>query len=237
MSLRVFVLLGVCIMLFGILEAHATPEQYGIAYSRTCHQMLVNQINTDCPKPEELLALFPDTTDQRAVGKLVLIDGIIQRAKPSIIKVERFYDRSEGSVMWFDPPNDVRMRIKMIFIEPSLPAYKTGDESIKMDDYNVSFAKDRYITPNCGEAKISAKNWMFLLGDTMNLLKHDCDPAFTSFNGTVTLQFAKSYQDLATSNKYKLDEMVKLAKEKYKQYHIGKDTNQNPAVTEDENTP
>lgn len=231
------VLLVLTVMLFTLSEAHAYPEQYGIALSKTCMTMLKNNIPTDCPTYDKLMILFPDNTEQGTVGEFKIIDGVTQRDKPNIIHVERFYDRHAETITWIDPPNDVFNRIRMIVIEPSLPAYKTGDESLIMDDYNVSFAKDRYISPNCGEARITAENWLFLTGDTMNLLKHNCDPAYTSFNGTVTLQFVKSYQDLATSNKYKLDEMVKLAKEKYKSYHIGQDTNQNPAVTEDENTP
>lgn len=196
--------------------------------------MLLGNMTTDCPRPEQILALFPDTTNQDIVGKLVEKDGLLQREKPKVIFVERYYERSSGTVMWFDPPAEVRKKIKMIYIEPSIPAYKTGDESLKMDDYNVSFKHMRYITPNCGEAKISAKDWFFLLGDTMNYLKHNCDPKFTSFDERVSLEFVKSYQNLAHSSKYKLEQFVKDAKEKYKQYHIGNDIFDNPAVTTDE---
>lgn len=235
MSLKVLLLVSVCALSLSVLEAHALPEQYGIAYGRTCITMLLNDMTTDCPRPEQILSLFPDTTNQNIVGKLVEKDGLIQREKPNVIFAERYYDRSSGTVMWWDPPNEVRKKIKMIYLEPSLPAYKTGDESLKMNDYNVSFKHMRYITPNCGEAKISSEDWFFLLGDTMNYLKHNCDPLFTSFDGTVSLEFAKSYQNLAHSNKHKLDEMYKAAKEKYKEYHIGNDIFDNPAVTTDEN--
>ncbi len=234
MSLKVILLACAFVISFSFLEAHALPEQYGIAYSKPCIIMLQNNMTTFCPKSEYVLALFPDTTNQNIVGKLVEKDGIIQRGKPNVIFAERYYDRSGGTVMWWDPPNEVRKKIKMIYLEPSLPPYKTGDESLKMNDYNVSFKHMRYVTPNCGEAKISSQDWFFLLGDTMNYLKHNCDPAFTSFDETVTLQFVKSYQNLEHSNKYKLDQMVKIAKEKYKSYHIGNDIFKNPAVTTDE---
>lgn len=235
MSLAYWLLPVVCVMLFSIAEAHAISDQYGIVLSSICIRMLSNNITTNCPSYEEIMVLFPDTTNQNALGEFQEIDGIIQRGKPNLLHPERYYDRSDGSVMWIDPPNEVRKRIKMIYLEPSLPPYKTGEESLIMNDYNVSFQRDRYITPNCGEAKITAENWVFLLGDTMNFLKHNCDPAFTAFDGTVTFEFKKSYQNIATSSKYKIDEMVKLAKEKYKKSYIG--TNEqgiNRQVVEDE---
>ena len=236
MSLAYWLLPVVCVMLFSIAEAHAISDQYGIVLSSICIRMLSNNITTNCPSYEEIMVLFPDTTNQNALGEFQEIDGIIQRGKPNLLHPERYYDRSDGSVMWIDPPNEVRKRIKMIYLEPSLPPYKTGEESLIMNDYNVSFQRDRYITPNCGEAKITAENWVFLLGDTMNFLKHNCDPAFTNFYHLKSKFFGASYQDVATSNKYKLDQVIKLAKEKYRQSYIGSnEIVYNSSVTTDEN--
>lgn len=214
----------------------ATPFHYGISLSKTCLTMLQNELETDCPTYDEILVLFPDTTNQNVVGGFKSIDGITQRGLPNVIHPERFYTHATESILWVDPPNDVRKKLIMIEINPSLPIYKTGKESLIMDDYSVSFGKDRYVNFNCSESKITAENWVFLTGDSLNLMKHNCDPIFTSFNSTVSLKFEKSYQDLSTSAKYKLDQFIKESLEKYKVSFIGSNEKViNEAVTTDEN--
>lgn len=183
-------------------------EQYGIALSPTCIIMIKNNLDTNCPTIPEINQLFPDTTNKLFLGDFSMIDGMIQREPPKLLHPERYYTYFTGDVMWVDPPNEVRKKINMIYIEPSIPEYKIGDESLKMNDYSISFQKDRYVNPNCSESKITAKNWVFLTGDTLNYMKHDCDKVFTSFDGMVTLQFAKSYQDISTSFKYIHDKWV-----------------------------
>uniref|UniRef100_A0AAT9JAU3 ORF40 n=1 Tax=Nitrosopumilaceae spindle-shaped virus TaxID=3065433 RepID=A0AAT9JAU3_9VIRU len=195
------------IVLLGFCFVPVFADQYGIQLGTTCMTMLKNNI-PGCPSYEELDVLFPDNTDSR-LGQLTEIDGIIQRDQPQFLAPEQFYRYSTKDVIWLDPPEEVRKRIKMITIEPSLPPYKIGQESKKMDDYNVKFGKDRYINANCSEIKITAKNWLFMTGDALNLLKHKCDMSVSTFDASISYNFTKSYQDISTSAKYKHDLWVK----------------------------
>ena len=210
-------------------------DHYGIALSNVCLTMISNNIDTDCPTYEEIMVLFPDTTDQSKTGKFEMIDGMVQRGQSQVLKPFNLYVYSTKSMLWIDPPGEVRPKLKMIMIEPSLPAYKIGNESLKMNDYSVSFGKDRYINLNCSEIRITAENWVFLTGDSINILNHQCDKSVSAFEGREIFNFEKSYQDLTTSSKYKLDEFIKLSKEKYKSFHLGLDENINRSVLEDEN--
>lgn len=185
----------------------AYADQYGIMLGKTCKTMLINDIS-GCPSYEELNVVFPDNTDFR-LGQLVEIDGIMQRDMPIFLHPEEFYRYSNQDIIWLDPPEEVRSRIKMVVIEPSLPPYKIGDESIRMDDYSIKFGKDRYINKKCTEIKITAKDWLFMTGDAMNLLKHGCDLSYSTFDATISYNFTKSYQDISTSAKYIHDKWVK----------------------------
>ena len=192
-----------------LIPGMAYADQWGISLSNTCITMLTNNLTTNCPTYDEIMILFPDTTNQEKVGKFENIDGIYQRGKSQLQNPIEFYRYSASNILWIDPPVNVRDKIKMIYIEPSLPEYKIGAESKKMDDYNISFGKDRYINPNCSESKITAKNWVYLTGDTINVLKHKCDLSVSAFSGIVTMNFVKSYQDISTSFKYIHDKWVK----------------------------
>lgn len=219
-----------------VVPVSAAPSHYGISLSKTCLTMLQNNIETDCPTYDEILVLFPDTTNQDVVGKFQTIDGITQRGTSNVLHPERFYSYELNSMLWVDPHNEVRSKLIMVEINPSLPMYKIGGESLIMDDYSISFGRDRFVNFNCSEAKITAENWVFLTGDTLNYMKHNCDPAFTSFDSTVSLKFEKSYQNLVTSAKYKLEQFIADAKEKYKVSFIGSNESvDNRAVTTDEN--
>ena len=188
----------------GFVMAYA--DEYGIALGKTCKTMLINGI-PGCPSYEELDIVFPDNTHY-ALGQLMPIDGIIQRGPSIYAHPENYYKYSSENIIWLDPPENVRKRIKVITIEPSLPEYKIGAESKKMDDYNVTFGKDRYINANCSEIKITAENWLFMTGDAMNLLKHNCDLSYSTFNATVTISLQKSWQDISTSAKWKHDKWI-----------------------------
>ena len=190
------------------IPADANTPQYGIALSKTCLTMVKNNLQTDCPTYDKIMVLFPDRTDQRVSGEFKIIDGVYQRDAPLHLYPWRYYYYAKEPTLWIDPPGDTRSRIKMIYIETSIPEYKIGPESLKMDDYNISFQKDRWINKNCSEIKITAKNWVFLTGDSINVIKNNCDLSVSKFDGTVTKEFAKSYQDITTSFKWQHDKWV-----------------------------
>lgn len=235
MGVLVWVLVCLVFVSFVSVEAIKGSPQYGITLSKSCLVMISNNITTLCPTYDEIAVLFPDNTNQKTSGKFDYINGIWQRGEPKIFNPIQEYVFRDKPTIWIDPPGTVMRQIDMITILPNVPEYKIPINSTRMDDYNVTFGVDRWINPNCSEIKITAKDWVFLAGDGLNLLSHDCDLAYTSFNGTVTHSFEKSYQDLSMSSKYKLEEFVKLAKEKYKVSHIGtNDVNENKSVTQDE---
>lgn len=161
------------------------------------------------------MVFFPDTTNHDISGKFIEKNGILVRDEPQVINSDRFYWWQKDPVIWIDPPGTVLQKIHLVTIESSLPEYKTKD-SIKMDDYDISFGFGRYVDSSCTNARITAENWVFMTGDTLNFLKHDCDPKFTNFNSTKVLKFEKSYQDITTSYKYQLDKWIKDMKERCK---------------------
>ena len=182
--------------------------QYGIALSKSCLSMIKANL-TGCPTYEEISALYTDNTNQRVTGVLDYFDGVYQRGPSQVHNPFNVYVYRDIPTLWIDPPYEAQVRMQMITILPSVPEYKIGDESKIMDDYNVTFGKFRWINLNCSEAKITAENWVFLTGDSLNLLKHNCNPAFTHFNSTITITKEKSYQDISTSYKWKLDNWIK----------------------------
>ena len=195
-------------LFFIIPMAYADTQQYGIALSGTCLTMLKNNI-PGCPSYPEIMVLFPDKTMPEISGKFIEKDGIYQRETAPKLNPWNYYRQfSTEPILWIDPPGDTRSRIKMIYIESSIPEYKTND-SFKMDDYTISFQKDRWINENCSEIKITAKNWVFLTGDSINVIKNNCDLSVSQFDGTVKKEFVKSYQDISTSFKWKHDNWVK----------------------------
>lgn len=204
-----YLLLLLPILILFIPQADGDTPQYGITVSNSCLVMLKNQIPTDCPSYEQIMILFPDTTIPDVSGKFVEKDGILQRDAPPMINSWKYYGQfTKESVLWIDPPADVRKKIKMIVIEASLPEYKIQGESTKLNDYNLTFGKDRSQNANCSEIKITAENWVFLTGDSINYIKHNCDKAYTNFDHTVNLKLAKSYQDITTSFKWNHDKWV-----------------------------
>ena len=210
-----------------------TNYDVGITLSKTCLTMIKNNITTPCPTYEEIMTLFPDNTNQNISGKFVYKDGYLQRGNTNYINHYKFYTY-QPVTLWIDPPGDITGRIATITIEPSLPEYLI-QESKKLIDNTIIVAHSRYVDPLCYRSTITAQDWVYLTGDTIQLMLHNCDPAFTTFNHIKTKYLGESYQDIATSNKYKIDQMVKLAKEKYKQSYIGSnEIVDNPGVTTDE---
>lgn len=205
----------------------------GITLSKTCIAMIKNNLTTNCPTYEEILVLFPDNTNQNISGKFIYKDGYLQRDHTKYLDHFKFYTYQPVTT-WVDPPGDILGRIATITIEPKLPEYLIF-ESQKLINNTMTVGHSRYVDPLCYRATITATDWVFLTGDTMNLMFHNCDPNFTTFNHIKSKYMGESYQNLATSSKYKLDQFIKDAKEKYKQSYIGtNDIVNNTSVTTDE---
>lgn len=201
--------LAVVIFLGIISEAHASPD-IGIAISKKCLIMLQNNHTTTCPSIDSILTVFPDTSPD-VMGKFVIIDGITQRDQtPYDIENLRQYFRSIGSDgrTWIDPPAEVRPLLKMINIESNFDDYPLKGTSYVMPNYTISRGTERYVNYGCTESIIDSDNWLFLVGDTINFMTHNCDKKYTNFDHIKKTYYEKSYQDIRTTYKYKLETWI-----------------------------
>lgn len=185
---------------------------YGIVLSNTCLTMLTNNLTSNCPTYDQILTLFPDTSNQKISGGFVLKDGIIQRQEPPYENHYKNYIFSEKDLLWIDPPGDVLDKVHLITITSHDFTYKIKNQIITNN--TVLIGQGRYVTPNCRSAIITADNWLFLLGDTMQYLKHNCDKGFTNFNEIKIKTWERTIHDITTSYKWQLDQWIKESKEK-----------------------
>ena len=238
MGISGLVIISVCAALFLLSPDQAdarTNYDVGVTLSKTCITMIKNNMTTTCPTYEAILALFPDNTNQYISGEFVYKDGYLQRDNTQFINHFKFYTYQPVTT-WIDPPGDILGRIATITIEPKLPEYLI-EESQKLINNTMTVGHSRYMDEKCYRATISATDWIFLTGDTLNYMFHNCDKSFTSFNHIKSKYMGESYQNLVTSSKYKLDQFIKDAKEKYKVSYIGKNdivNNKSVLLDEDE---
>lgn len=233
-------LLLVLLLPFPFVYADRIVDDYGIELSKKCLVMIKNNITSDCPTYEQILELFPDTSPRHIMGDFEIKDGMVQRGnmQASINNCWHFVNAQAWTVsktLWIDPPGCVRPFIKMITIESNFHEYPLEKITSQVTNNTIVMGNERYVNFGCTESIINAEQWIFLTGDTLNYLNHQCDPEFTSFDHIKKFYFEKSYQDIATSSKYKLDEFFKEAKNKYKESYIGSNEKfDNPAVITDE---
>ena len=234
------IIVVVAAVLIPAVDAIRIVDDYGIVISKKCQIMIKNNLTSDCPTYEQILELFPDTSPKQYVGDFKIINNIVQR-EPIKSKIDNCWHFlsslawTESKTVWIDPPGCVQPYMKMITIESNFNEYPIDGVTSQVTNNTIIMGNERHVNSGCTEAIINAKNWVFLTGDTLRYINHGCDPAFTSFDHLKKFYFEKSNQDIATSNKYKLDEFFKAAKEKYKVSYIGSnDVNENKATLEDE---
>lgn len=186
---------------------------YGINLSNTCLTMLKNNISTNCPNYEQILTLFPDSSNKKISGGFIYKEGILQRQEPQYEHHWENYRYDENKDrLWIDPPGDVLNKIKLITITSNDFTYKIQDQ--KITNNSLLVGQGRYISINCSQAIITAKNWIFLLGDTMQTMKKNCIPGSSNFDEIKILSWEKTKHDITTSYKWKLDKWIKESKEK-----------------------
>ena len=203
--------LGVCLVLLLIplqAEARKNIEDIGIALDRTCLALIKEQMKTDCPTYEELLLIYPDTSNKRISGDFVFKNGILQRSFPQYQNHMNAYTY-EKAMTWIDPPADTRDRIKLITIASSLPLYMV-DESGQKKNNTIILGKDRWVDPRCHTAIISAEKWLLLLNDTIQYLKSGCTK--TNFDSMVKIYQDPIKHDYKSSTWYKYKQWLESAK-------------------------
>lgn len=207
----IFTIALICLSLIQQSEARQNREDIGFVLSQTCITMITNNIETNCPTYEELNMLFPDTSNAAVSGGFIEdSNDFWHRENKHLNDHIQFYQFGQKGI-WIDPPGDIRSKIKIITIENTLNDYLTFD-SYKMFNNTINLATERYIDEKCMSATINGANWLYLAGDTMQLMAHECDASFTNFDEKKTIQLEASYQDITTSYKYQLEKWITESK-------------------------
>ncbi len=205
-------------------------DYYGIQVSNVCYRMLQYNVTSNCPSYEAIMAVIPDTSNRDRSGDFILKDNILQRGMPQQHKHLAFYPQTTNkTVIFIDPPGDILSNIKMIFIEnklkdfpmvlqPGTPRPEIRNQTAVCDYYNATtnvnstglctaitdstrYLGDLRYVNNCAEATSSAEEWLWLLGDTINYMRNNCNANFTSFNDVKTITTPRYQHDITTSNK------------------------------------
>ncbi len=208
------VILLVVVGMFFI-PAYAWPESIAIQISNSCMTMHRHNVTSDCPTYEEILTVFPDTSDHIMSGGFAYSDdGVYERQKTKIKNHYEFYRYNDETMIWVDPPNDVRSRMKVITLESRLPEYTIKEQTL--DSHQLNIGIGRWNNIECTRVTMTSDNWLFLLGDTLQFLKNSCDPKFTNFNNIKTIYFKDQDFDRTNSLQYKLNQWILDAKERCK---------------------
>lgn len=182
----------------------------GITLSKTCITMIKNNITNNCPNYEDIMVLFPDTSNQDISGKFIYDDGFYQRDNTNFKSHFEFYTY-EPHTTWIDPPGDIVGGIPTITIEPRLNEYLIP-ESNRLENNTLTVGTSIWVDPLCYRATIGADSWILEMGHLMQYIDHNCDEEFKNFKDTKNITFKKSYQDITTSYKYKLDKWIEESK-------------------------
>lgn len=202
--------------------AHANIfDDTGIMLGQSCLTMIKNNVTSDCPTYETLNAVFPDTSDNRISGEFIFVDGLFQRGKTLNDHSEFYRYETDKKRNWIDPPADIRGKLRMIIIEPSLPEYKIKGNQLFYNGTNGGSAEmvvghSRYTNPNCSQSTVTAENWLFVLGDTMRYMGKNCDEEFTYLETIKTRILERTEFDIRDSYKWKLSQWVQESKERCK---------------------
>src|SRR3990167_8389804 len=118
----VLVSFAITIILIGVGNtAHA--EFFGISYDNTCKTMIKNNVTSNCPTYEDIITLFPDTSNQDVSGKFGYYNGIYQRGPTKFHDSFEYYRFGDRPILFVDPPVETKSRVKLIEIKANLDQY------------------------------------------------------------------------------------------------------------------
>jgi len=198
----------VCVIAIWLPATYA--DNFGIMLDNTCKTMLRNNVYSTCPSYEDIITLFPDTSNQDVSGKLAYVNGIYQRSSAKLFDSFEYYRFTNSSILFIDPPVETSQRIKLIEIKANLDQYlfRGKTQSYNAENHTLTMGVGRYID-SCRVAYIDSANWIFLVGDTMKHMEDGCSPESTTFVSRITTHLNKTTHDIATSYKYKLEQWQK----------------------------
>ena len=188
------------------ISASSLSNNFGISLDQTCLTMLKNNVSSDCPTYEDIITLFPDTSNQKISGEFGYYDGLYQRGNEKLAHSFEYYRFASDTVLFIDPPSETATRIKLIQIKSSLNEYLLRGEikSYNAANHTLTVGHGRYVD-SCRVAYVDASQWSYLVGDTINYLSKGCADDSTTFNSKTTTQLLKVKHDITTSYKYKLE--------------------------------
>jgi len=200
--------ISIIFLLFVIPNAYAVlSDDLGIQLSKSCTTMIKNNLTTNCPTYEEIMFIFPDTSDQKMSGGFEFKDGYLQRGQSNYRDSFMFYQYDIEKRLWIDPSPRIATSVKLIIIEPRLDEYKITGQYVNTTSIDVGH--QRWVNEGCYIARISATDWQFLIGDTLLYLDSDCE--ITNFDSIKKITWQKTIIDITTSYKYKLEQWFKQA--------------------------
>jgi len=164
--------------------------------------MLQNNFSTSCPTYEEIMQVYPDTSDHSVSGGFEYNEfGFYERQKPTMKEHLRFYTFEEELTQWVDPPADLLLGAhKRIIIAAENFEYKILDQTITNASHYVG--NNRYVGSTCNYVIVSSNFWLEWVGDSLYYLLNDCDPEFTRYNATSLEKWEGTQHDITTSEKY-----------------------------------
>ena len=184
-------------------------ENFGIVLDNTCLTLLKNNITTDCPSYEDIITLFPDTSNRKVTGDFGYNHGIYQRLPTKLINSFGYYQYNVDPILFIDPPAEYRNKINIIEIKANLQEYLLPkNKSYNAANLTLTMGYGRYVD-SCRTAYVDSGQWAYLIGDSINYLDKNCAEDATTFVSKVTTQLFKVKHDITTSYKYKLEQWQK----------------------------
>ena len=179
-------------------------ENYGIRLDNTCKTMLVNNITSNCPSYEDIITLFPDTSNRKITGEFGYYHGIYQRLPTKLINSFEYYRFWNTTILFIDPPPNTNDRIRIIEIKANLGEYKLPKSgTYNPIDHSLTLGVGRYID-SCRIAYVDSANWISYVGDTMKHMADNCSPESTTYIDRITTKLNRTVHDITTSYKYQL---------------------------------
>lgn len=210
-----------------IIPVFAYPN-VGVVLSETCLIMLKNQMETTCPRYNDLVQLDNSITSVSG-GFSVDENGLMFRDDAQMKNSWRLYDYDDQFRIFVDPPQGHAERLRLITIHPNFDTYIDPVTSSVPDTWgyvkNERFSylqnktittetfqiiepahrilyHDRFVDKNCRTSTVNAENWKMLVPDTVFYMINDCSETKTTINHIEKIYYNKTDFDATETRQY-----------------------------------